>query len=435
MKICTVSQSFYPYVGGVSQYLLALGKRLVARGDEMIAVHLKTPEMPDFEVVDGIRVYRLAGMEDADSVEGYFKFKEAVIDITHGSGSKDIRLEDRFKIGYPDYLGFNIGMYEKIKEVYEKERFDILHVHDFQVLPQAFLLKGEVNVPMLFTWHIPFTHVMPSEWRGFMVNYMKYYDHLIFSTDEYVRCAMNSGLDPQQVQKINPFIEVEEYCLNCKNDFREKYGIPENNALVLCVSRIDPRKGQDYLIRAMKDVVARHPETTCVFIGNGSLTKKIIGRESHLEKLEALVSSLGLEGHVKFLGKVGHEDLVKAYDACDMLVQPSVNEGFGLVISEAMCFSRPVIGSDVGGIPEQVSDGVNGFLFKPRDHQALAERILTLVEHPAIREQMGMAGRDIVTRQFCVERGFKDHTDIYDSIYMRRRISDDTGAGESLLSE
>lgn len=435
MKICTVSQSFYPYVGGVSRYLLALGKRLVSRGDEMVAVHMKTPEMPDFEVVDGIRVYRTPGVEDPESLEGYFRFKEAVIDVTHGNKAEDIRLQDRFKMGYPDYLGFNVSMYEKIKEVYEKERFDILHVHDFQVLPQAFLLKGDINVPMLFTWHIPFTGVMPADWRDFMVNYMKYYDHLIFSTDEYVRCAMDSGVDPQMVQKINPFIEVEDYCLNCKNDFRDKYGIPQDNVIVLCVSRIDPRKGQEYLIRAMKDVVAKYPKTTCVFIGNGSLTKKIMGRQSHLEKLEALVSSLGMDDYVKFLGKVGQEDLVKAYDACDVLVQPSVNEGFGLVISEAMCFSKPVIGADVGGIPEQVYDGVNGFLFKPRDHAALAERITMLIGHPAVREQMGKAGRDLVTRQFCVERGFKDHTDIYDSIYMRRRISDDTGAGESLLTE
>ncbi len=134
--------------------------------------------------------------------------------------------------------------------------------------------------------------------------------------------------------------------------------------MVLCVSRIDPRKGQEYLIKAMAEVLKGHPDTTCIFIGNGSLTKKLVGRKNRLEELEAMVEELGISNKVRFLGKVSQGDLMKAYDACDMLVQPSVNEGFGLVISEAMCFGKPVIGSNVGGIPEQIADGVNGFLFK-----------------------------------------------------------------------
>ena len=70
-------------------------------------------------------------------------------------------------------------------------------------------------------------------------------------------------------------------------------------------------------------------------------------------ELKSLAEGLGLKEKIKFLGKVSQEDLMKAYDACDMLVQPSINEGFGLVISEAMCFGKPVVGSNVGGIAEQ----------------------------------------------------------------------------------
>lgn len=100
MKICTVSQSFYPYVGGVTRYLLALGRRLVERGDEMIVVHLKTPEMPDTEVVDGIKVFRMAESESLkESIEGYLKFKELIIDTTHGSKAP-VSVEDRFDHGY-----------------------------------------------------------------------------------------------------------------------------------------------------------------------------------------------------------------------------------------------------------------------------------------------------------------------------------------------
>lgn len=403
----------------------------------MMVVHLKTPEMPDYEVVDGIKVYRTSDTEGyLESMEGYFKFKELIIDITHGSdNAAGICLEDRFNHGYSDYLGFNLGMYEKVKQVYETEGFDILHIHDFQVMPLGFLLKGELDVPIIFTWHIPFTMAMPAEWRDFIVRYLKYYDRIVLSTDEYVSAAVDSGLDEEKIVKINPFIDTREYNPCSNNTFREKFGIPEKDSIVLCVSRIDPRKGQEYLIQAMKDVVEKHPDTTCVFIGNGSLTKKMIGRTNRLEELQMLADQLGLTDKVKFLGKVGQEDLLAAYEECDMFVLPSINEGFGLVLSEAMCFGKPLIGSNIGGIPEQIEDGVNGFLFRPRDHKKLADHILTLVGDTELRKQMGMNGKQMVNTRFCVDRGFKDHCGIYDLIYMQKRMQDGSSSGESLLTE
>ena len=433
MKICVVSQSFYPYIGGVTRYLQALGKKLLSRGDEMVVVHLKTPDMAEYEVVDGVRVYRMSDLEgEQDSIDGYFKFKELIIDVTHGRRTEP--LEDRFSHGYYEYLGFNLNMYEKVRQVYEIEKFDVLHVHDFQVMPLAFLLRGDVHVPAIFTWHIPFTTDTPSEWREFLVRYMRYYDKVIFSTDEFMRTAIESGLDADKAAKINPFIDTDEFVTSGENDFRDKFNIPPGDNIVLCVSRIDPRKGQEYLIKAMAEVIKKHPCTTCIFIGNGSLTKKFIGRTNRLEELEAMVEEHGLKGRVKFLGKVSQEDLLKAYDACDMLVQPSIQEGFGLVISEAMCFAKPVIGSNVGGIPEQVADGTNGFLFKAGDHLELAEHICTLIEDPGLRKKMGRACKKIALTRFCVDRGFGEHCDIYDTIYLQERLKDKSGTGESLLT-
>ncbi len=436
MKICTVSQSFYPYVGGVTRYLQALGSRLIERGDEMIVVHLKTPEMPDYEVVDGIRVYRMAETDSLrESMDGYLKFKELIIDVSHGSRGAPVSVDDRFSHGYYDYLGFNVSMYDKVKAVYQAEKFDVLHVHDFQVMPLAFLLKDEIDVPMIFTWHIPFTPVMPADWREFLVRYMRYYDQIIFSTDEYVRTAVESGLSADRVTKINPFIETAEYKVTGENRFREKFGIPEKDRIVLCISRMDPRKGQEFLIKAMANVHAKHPDVTCVFIGNGSMTKKLMGRSGRLEELKSLAESLGLTEKVKFLGKVSQEDLLAGYDACDMVVLPSVNEGFGLVLSEAMCFGKPLIGSNIGGIPEQIVDGVNGYLFKPTDHEELAQYVLSLIEHPEVGKQMGAIGKELVHRKFCVERGFQDHSEIYDNIFLKKRVKDAASAESSMLTE
>jgi glycosyltransferase involved in cell wall biosynthesis len=302
-------------------------------------------------------------------------------------------------------------------------------------MPLAFLLKGEIDVPVVFTWHIPFTGIVPPEWRDFLVRYMSYYDKVIFSTDEYVRTAIDSGLDQKKVCKINPFIETEEYIRPGINTFREKYGINKNDHVILCVARIDPRKGQEFLIKAMKSVLEKYPDSTCVFIGNGSLTKKLAGRKNRLEELQYMAEELGINDKVKFLGKVGQEDLLCAYDECDMLVLPSVNEGFGLVLSEAMCYNKPLIGSNIGGIPEQIVDGYNGYLFKPGDHKELSNCIISLIEDPELREIMGKRGREMACRKFCVKRGFEDHIDIYDNIFLQKRIKEKADTGESLLTE
>jgi len=116
MKICVVSQSFYPYIGGVTRYLQSLGRKLTARGDEMVVVHLRSSDMPEYEVVDGVRVYRMSGDEGMqESIDGYFRFKELIIDVTHGR--KVSSLDDRFRNGYTEYLGFNLSMYEKVRQV------------------------------------------------------------------------------------------------------------------------------------------------------------------------------------------------------------------------------------------------------------------------------------------------------------------------------
>ncbi len=138
---------------------------------------------------------------------------------------------------------------------------------------------------------------------------------------------------------------------------------------------------------------------------------------------------------MKFLGKVSQEDLLAGYDACDMVVLPSVNEGFGLVLSEAMCFGKPLIGSNIGGIPEQIVDGVNGYLFKPTDHEELSQYILSLIEHPEVGKQMGAIGKELVHMKFCVERGFQDHSEIYDNIFLKKRVKDAASAESSMLTE
>ena len=96
----------------------------------------------------------------------------------------------------------------------------------------------------------------------------------------------------------------------------------------------------------------------------------------------------------------------------DVIIQKSIREGFGLVISEALWKERPVVASNVGGIPLQIVDGVNGFLVDPFDNEGFADRIIEIIKHPNIGKEIGKKGKESVRKKFLVTRLLSDYLDL-----------------------
>jgi len=159
-------------------------------------------------------------------------------------------------------------------------------------------------------------------------------------------------------------------------------GFPGSRHFV-CVGRFAPSKGQDVLVKAMARVVLRRPNATIEFIGEG--TTKV--------SCEAAARGLGLEGCCRFTGALPHEDVLRRMARAWAVVVPSRQEAFGLVNIESMAVGVPVIGSDTGGIAEIVRAGVDGFLFPAGDYDALAQRMIDLIEDEPLRAQMGANAR------------------------------------------
>ncbi len=416
MKICTVSQSFFPYTGGVSYYLLWLGRRCHELGHKLTVIHLRPKDSPIEEDVESIKVYR-APKEQLEQrvMEGYTRFKDLISKVFHGVEASEEKLINRHLYGFNEYLVVNLHLAERVREVYAKEPFDILHVHDYQVLPLARMLK-DLKIPKVFTWHIPFTEDAPKAWRDFIISYMAEYDNVVLSTRAYVATVIEQGLPWDKVTCINPFITVEK---PQKNDFRRKYGISRDEKIILCVARIDPLKGQDRLIRALPNVVKVFPKIRCVFIGDGSMTKEILKtseKRLYEQHLRSLVEELGLQKFVVFAGSIPRGELMEAYEECDVVVLPSIREGFGLTVTEGLAFSKPVIGSATGGIMMQIWPGVNGYLVKPGDVKQISEALITLLSNDELRRRLGANARAIYEQHFSVERGVRDNLQLYEYI-------------------
>jgi glycosyltransferase involved in cell wall biosynthesis len=157
---------------------------------------------------------------------------------------------------------------------------------------------------------------------------------------------------------------------------------------VLYVGRLSPVKGIQYLIRAMKQVHDAIPEARLIIIGDG--------RER--EMLKALAGELGIEHSVEFSGEVPHGQVLSLMQQADVFVLPSLSEGFPMVIVEALACGLPVVASRVGGLPEIITDGTNGFLVEAKDVMALAEKIRLLLQDEQLRKKISADNRELVRK-------------------------------------
>ncbi|HEX5203944.1 glycosyltransferase [Paractinoplanes rhizophilus] len=165
---------------------------------------------------------------------------------------------------------------------------------------------------------------------------------------------------------------------------------------IVHVARLVEVKGTADLLRAFATVRRALPAAELIIVGDGPLRAQ----------LGALATELGIASAVRFLGALPHAEVLAEIGAAQVLCLPSATassgaqEGLGLVLLEAAASGRPVIGTDHGGIPEAVVDGVNGYLVPERDPAALAERLLAVLGDPALGERLGVAGRAMVEHRY-----------------------------------
>jgi phosphatidylinositol alpha-1,6-mannosyltransferase len=184
------------------------------------------------------------------------------------------------------------------------------------------------------------------------------------------------------------------------DDLRERHGLGDR-PVVVCVSRLVPRKGQDVLVRGIGSVRRRVPEAILVVVGGGP----------YRAALEGMAAELAPPGSVVFTGQVPEEDLPRYYRLGDVFAMPCRSrlggfevEGWGNVFIEAAACGRPVVVGDSGGAREALVDGETGVLVDGTDVDAVADAVAGLLADPARAESLGRAGRERVERHYTWPR-------------------------------
>lgn len=185
---------------------------------------------------------------------------------------------------------------------------------------------------------------------------------------------------------------------------------------LLFVGRLVERKGVQILMRALPRILERR-----------SVHLTVVGEGSWLERLRAEATACGVADRVRFAGFIPEAELRRHYASCDIFVLPAVvdakgdTEGLGVVLLEALRFGRPIVASDIGGIPDIVRPGRSGWLVPSGDSEALAKQILAIASDPVAARKVAARGQEWAEQRFSWERVVSELLEVYGEAVAARR--------------
>jgi glycosyltransferase involved in cell wall biosynthesis len=207
-------------------------------------------------------------------------------------------------------------------------------------------------------------------------------------------------------------VDAGLYAGGCRKEwFTEEFRVPPGFRAVGMVAQLIERKGHRHLLNSIPQVLSRFPQVRFILFGKGPLE----------EELRKLSLRLGIQGSVRFAGF--REDLAGILPCLDALVHPAEMEGLGVSLLQAAASGIPIVAAGVGGIPEVVRDGINGYLIPPRNPGAISEAVIKLLSDPARARQMGAEGRRIVEKEYSIESMVEGNLRVYEKVLQGKQLS------------
>jgi len=217
------------------------------------------------------------------------------------------------------------------------------------------------------------------------------------SADKYV--IIPNGVD---LADFDPARPVDRQAV------RRSLGLTPDDVIVGTVARLHEQKGHRFLVQAMPAILERFPQARFCFVGEGLL-------ETDLKRQ---CREAGVASKVVFAG--ARDDVAAVLTTFDLFVLPSLYEGFGIVLLEAMAMCLPVVASDVGGIPEVVEAGRTGILVPPGDVASLAQAVIGVLSDREAAQAMGKAGRQRVQQHFALADRISETEKLYETLTARK---------------
>ena len=310
-------------------------------------------------------------------------------------------------LSYPlfEYPPYDLVLATKMAEVMTRFDLDILHVH--YAIPHsisAYLAKMMLRdrvVPFVTTLHGTDITLVGND-RSYLpiTRFGIEQSDAVTAVSEYLKQRTILEFQIQRpVQMVPNFVDCNVYGPATDRTLRRRYA-KDDEGILIHISNFRPVKRVEDVVGIFA-LVRKKRNTRLLMVGDGP----------DRPKAEWLANTHGIARDVLFLGK--QNDMNELLAISDILLLPSELESFGLVALEAMACEVPVIATRVGGIPEVVRDGVDGFLYDVGDVQAMADGCLSILGNPKVRDGLGKAAREHATRDFCASKIVLQYEDLY----------------------
>jgi len=344
MKICMLGH-FPPHLGGISSYTYLLSRELINRGDE---VYVLTYPHENIRNIEGIPVFTAPTL-NIKGIRGFI---------------------------------FSISATFKLLRIIRKYKIDLIHAH--YVMPPgliAVICSTISGTKTAITIHGSDIFVLAGKplLRSMIKFILKKSDYIFVVSDSLKDNVLKLGIEgiENKLSLTYNAVDVERFRLDQTSTFKEEMKIDPQKSVVLFVGNLVWQKGVEYLIRA-KEFLSEDAEI--VIVGDGPM----------FEELKAIVEFENIEG-ITFTG--ARTDVEKIMPAADVFVLSSLSEGRPTVLLEAMASGKPVVATNVGGIPEIVNDKI-GILVNPEDSVGLAEALNKILKDKKLQEKMSKAARE-----------------------------------------
>jgi glycosyltransferase involved in cell wall biosynthesis len=359
MRIIQTPPRFFPYIGGVENYVYNLSKELVKLGQDVLVICAREPDAPRKETLSGIKIERLS------------------------------------------YIGkvANTNITPALPFVLISQDFDIIHTQ----LPTPWsadwsaLISMAKRKPLVLTYQ---NDIVGTGWAGAIAGLYNFSSlrlllraasKIIITQPNYAASSIYLNKYKNKIKIIPIGVDIDRF----GPISRQRIETEERKVLFFLglLDQFHKYKGLDYLLEALSIVKKRVPYVKLLVGGAGEL----------LNYYQDMAIRLGLSDNVEFLGFISEDMLAHCYNRCDAFVLPSISskqEGFGIVLLEAMACGRPIISTDIVGVAEDVKRCNAGKIVGPKDVNALADAILDIITNEALAEEMGMRGRRLVEEKY-----------------------------------
>jgi len=291
-----------------------------------------------------------------------------------------------------------------IRKIHSDRPIDLIHVHaghELMLLVKLFLPK---NIPIVFTVHGYHGEGAMVSYRlsGLFSNWVA--SKVIAVCEAEARILRAVGLDSKKLNLIYNGVPAPSVDLQKTQEYADKFHLDLNSQIIIgTAARLNPAKGLTYLIQAFAQLIKQHSNLVLIIAGTGELE----------QELKQQTQDLNIHNQVIFTGYIN--DLPNLLELFDIFVLPSLQEACSLACAEAMTQNKAVVGSNVGGISEQVIDGETGFIVEPKDVDHLAKKLQILIGNPELRTKFAQAGYLRYQDIFNIEKMLDKTARVYSS--------------------